>query len=358
MRRGILALILVGSLVPGAARATYSIVATDQGTSYVGGAGTSCVGTLGVVVILGTAPGIGAVHAQAQLNTAGRDRAVELLEQGEAPEDIITEITAPAFDPSASSRQYGVVDLVGRAAGFTGATNGNYADDRQGLDGVFTYSVQGNILTSGLVIDQAENGFVSGGGCDLADRLMLALEAGAENGEGDSRCTPDGIPSDSAFLRIVDEAGADIVFIEAIDTAPESPLIELRAKYDTWREDHPCPDDGTGTDTDTGSTGGSGTDDGGTGSGSSGGTGTDDGGTGTDDGGTGSGSSGGTGSDDGGGGSTSSGGDDGSDTDGESSAGGDDDEKGCGCRTDGGAGVVALLPALLVLLRRRRRARA
>jgi uncharacterized Ntn-hydrolase superfamily protein len=348
MRRGILAVVLVGSLVPGAARATYSIVATDQGTSHVGGAGTSCVGSLGVVVILGTAPGIGAVHAQAQLNAAGRDRAVELLEQGEAPEDIITAITAPAFDPSASSRQYGVVDLLGRAAGFTGSTNGDYADDRQGQDGVFTYSVQGNILTSGLVIDQAESGFVGGGGCDLPDRLMLALEAGAENGEGDSRCTPDGIPSDSAFLRVVDQNGADIVFIEAIDTAPESPLIELRTKYDAWREESPCADDGTGTDTDTGSTGGGGTDDSGSGSSSSGGTGTDDSGSGSS-------SSGGTGTDDGGGGSTSSGGDDGSDTDGESSAGSDEDDKGCGCRTHGGTGAVALLPALFVLCRRRRR---
>jgi uncharacterized Ntn-hydrolase superfamily protein len=326
------------------AGATYSIVATDQATSYVGGAGTSCVGSLGVVVILGTAPNIGAVHAQAQLNYAGRDRAVELLEQGESPEDIITAITAPAFDPMASSRQYGVVDLLGRAAGFTGSTNGNYADDRQGTDEELTYSVQGNILTSALVIEQTENGFLTGGGCDMADRLMLALEAGAENGEGDSRCTPDGIPSDSAFLRVVDETGADIVFVEAINTAPESPLIELREKYDAWREQNPCEDDpGTDTGTDTGTTGATGT-----GTGSSGGTETDDGGSGSS-------SSGGTGSDDGGSDSSSSGGDDGGDTEGESSAGGDDDDdEGCGCRTDGRAGVVALLPVLIVLCRRRR----
>jgi uncharacterized Ntn-hydrolase superfamily protein len=301
MRRGILPVILVGSLVPGVAGATYSIVATDQATSYVGGAGTSCVGSLGVVVILGTAPNIGAVHAQAQLNYAGRDRAVELLEQGESPEDIITAITAPAFDPMAS-------------------------------------------LTSALVIEQTENGFLTGGGCDMADRLMLALEAGAENGEGDSRCTPDGIPSDSAFLRVVDETGADIVFVEAINTAPESPLIELREKYDAWREQNPCEDDpGTDTGTDTGTTGATGT-----GTGSSGGTETDDGGSGSS-------SSGGTGSDDGGSDSSSSGGDDGGDTEGESSAGGDDDDdEGCGCRTDGRAGVVALLPVLIVLCRRRR----
>ena len=65
----------------------------------------------------------------------------------------------------------------------------NYKEDRQGTSGAFTYSVQGNILTSRAVIDRAEVAFPETG-CDLADRLMLALEGGAMNGEGDSRCTP------------------------------------------------------------------------------------------------------------------------------------------------------------------------
>ncbi len=197
--------LLAGSILfalPGSARATYSIVASDQMTQQVGGAGTSCVGSLSVRIIYGVAIGHGAVHAQAQINTLGRDRAVVLLRDDVDPSDIIAEITSSSFDPAASVRQYGIVDLFGRAAGFTGQNDLPYAEDRQGFVDLYTYSVQGNILTSVRVIDQAEAAFVSKFGCDLADRLMLALEAGAEGGEGDSRCTPRGIPSDSAFIEV------------------------------------------------------------------------------------------------------------------------------------------------------------
>ena len=70
---------------PNAASATYSIVAVDLESGAVGGAGTSCVGAnLSVYDIYGSAPGYGAVMAQASLNREGRERAVELLAQGKA----------------------------------------------------------------------------------------------------------------------------------------------------------------------------------------------------------------------------------------------------------------------------------
>jgi hypothetical protein len=69
---------------------------------------------------------------------------------------------------------------------------------------------------------------------------MRALEAGAANGEGDSRCTGDGIPSDSAFVR-VDRADEVYLSIEVTATAPNDPLPMLRAMYDDWRATHPCP---------------------------------------------------------------------------------------------------------------------
>lgn len=79
----------------------------------------------------------------------------------------------------------------------------------------------------------------------LADTLMLALEAGAENGEGDSRCTLDGMPSDGAFLEVnlPDQGTAEpFLHLQVDDTAPDSPLSELRAMYDAWRVAHPCPE--------------------------------------------------------------------------------------------------------------------
>ena len=222
--------------------ATYSVVAVDTSQRQVGGAGTSCVGSLSVRVIYGSVPGHGAVHAQAALDGPGRDGAVDRLAMDIAPADVITAITAPAFDPNAQSRQYGIVDLMARAAGFTGTSTLAFAADRQGQTGAFTFSVQGNILTSAAVIDQAVTSFESTG-CDLADRLMLALEAGARNGEGDSRCTPDGIPSDSAFIEVdrEGEPAGSYLLLDVTATAPQNPLVMLRAQYDAWRATHPCP---------------------------------------------------------------------------------------------------------------------
>jgi hypothetical protein len=164
------------------------------------------------------------------------------MQMGESPEAILAAVTDPSFDSRYDRRQYGIVDLSPSAVGFTGASTLDYAGDVQGTVGVFTYSVQGNILTSRAVIDQARAAFEASG-CDLADRLMRALEAGADGGEGDSRCTPDGIPSDGAFLQVdrPDEPRGTWLSLRIDDTEPESPLVLLRAEYDAWRADNPCP---------------------------------------------------------------------------------------------------------------------
>ena len=119
-------------LAPGTARATYSIVAADRATRQVGGAVTSCVAPSGVGLVYGSAPGLGAVASQAAANRAGRDRAVQLLQMNVAPAQIIQTLTSASFDPGAARRQYGVVDLMGRAAGHSGANNGVFSDDVQG----------------------------------------------------------------------------------------------------------------------------------------------------------------------------------------------------------------------------------
>ena len=137
-------------LAPGTARATYSIVAADRATRQVGGAVTSCVAPSGVGLVYGSAPGLGAVASQAATNRAGRDRAVQLLLMDVAPEQIIRTLTSAAFDPGSARRQYGVVDMMGRAAGHSGTSNGVFSDDVQGDFGGFTYSIQGNILTGAL----------------------------------------------------------------------------------------------------------------------------------------------------------------------------------------------------------------
>ncbi len=248
MRTVALAAPLLVLLAPATARATYSVVAADSAAGQVGGAVTSCVGSQGVGVVYRPAVGHGGVNAQASANATGRDRAVTLLNMDVAPADIITMITASSFDASAATRQYGVVDLMGRAAGFTGSSAMNYKEDRQGTSGALTYSVQGNILTSKAVIDQAEAAFRNSG-CDLADKLMLALEAGAMGGEGDSRCTPQGIPSDAASIE-VDPSGAtagSYLKLAVAGTGRTSAVVQLRTMFDAWRATHACGGGAGGT---------------------------------------------------------------------------------------------------------------
>src|SRR5262249_43252840 len=78
--------------------------------------------------------------------------------------------------------------------------------------------------------------------CDLAEKLMLALEAGAMNGEGDSRCTPRGVPSDSASIEVGSATGgAGSYFgLSLSGTGDTSPLIRVRSMFDHWRMAPPC----------------------------------------------------------------------------------------------------------------------
>jgi MYXO-CTERM domain-containing protein len=222
--------------------ATYSIAGVNTETEEVGGAGTSCVGRFSVYNIYGSAPGRGVVHAQAFFNAGARDRAIERLLAGRTPEEIVQEITGAAFDPDAARRQYAVLDVSGASARFTGTGASAYAGDLGGRSGNFVYAAQGNIITGRGVLERAGTAF-EGGGCDLADRLMRALEAGAEGGEGDTRCTPGGIPSDGAFIE-VDRPGEDAggyLRLRVENSSPDNPITLLRTQFEVWRTAHPCP---------------------------------------------------------------------------------------------------------------------
>jgi uncharacterized Ntn-hydrolase superfamily protein len=222
---------------------TYSIAATDSSTRQVGGAGTTCAqGYFSVYDIFGAAPGHGVVHVQGLIFSRGRMTAVQLLGMDVAPRDILAQVATQSFDSSWRYKQYGIVDLEGRAAGFSGDYLEDFAADRQGTAGAYTYSVQGNILTGPAVLDQAAAAFTLEG-CDLADKLMLALEAGAANGQGDSRCTPMGYPSDSAFIEVEREGQPAGSYLQlGVDQNPPADAIgPLRSMYDAWRRGHPCP---------------------------------------------------------------------------------------------------------------------
>lgn len=234
----------VMALAPSPAYATYSLIATDAASGQVGAAGASCV-PYEVIQIYEVAPGRGALVAQANFDDAAQATGLELLLAGEPAALVLAEISDAAMFPQAPKMQYGVVDVTGGLATYTGPEALPVALDRQRQVSSFSVGAQGNVLTSDVVLEQALDGFESGG-CDLAEHLMLGLEAASNGGEGDNRCTPEGRPANSAFLDVTDGEGG-VVRISIPDVSPESPILALRAAFDEWRAEHPCePISGSG----------------------------------------------------------------------------------------------------------------
>jgi uncharacterized Ntn-hydrolase superfamily protein len=224
------ALSLAVLLVASRASATYSIAAVDVKGRTIGAAGTSCLDGGDVAVIYSTVPRVGVVIAQAEYDLGLQQRATQLLTSGMAPKDVIADVTSPGVDPRASVRQYALVDATGRTAAFTGSDTGEWSGDTQGGMSSRMFSVQGNILTSENVIANAAASFQQSP-CALAEQLMLALEAGARNHEGDRRCTP-AIPSDSAFLFVESlDTGSRLVNLRVPASGAANPVTELRAQF-------------------------------------------------------------------------------------------------------------------------------
>lgn len=238
---------------PTRAAATWSIVAVDPDTQEVGVAVASCVeapfGTTLLPQVPGVVPGVGALAAQAYLDQDLRDYAVEQLAAGLGASEVIDAVNA--IDGGDELRQYGVVTLAGDTATFTGASCEDWAGSVEDAN----VTVQGNILYGPEVADDALAAFLAEApSCPftLADRLMLALEAGAAQG-GDSRCSME--QSALAAVIIVAHPDDDIdapmldLRIPSQDQGGDNPVTLLRAEYDAWRLEHP-PDDsrcGAGT---------------------------------------------------------------------------------------------------------------
>jgi uncharacterized Ntn-hydrolase superfamily protein len=165
-------------------------------------------------------------------------------------------------DQNHPSRQYGIVDLKGRFAGYSGAANGKQSLDRQSrVEGTDVYfSIQGNILAGDDVIEEAVKAFKSARG-SLADRVMAAMEAADSRG-GDRRCNCDTPPDPPApcdkktahvaYLVVAnksDKIGEGLndgnysleIQVTDQDIKPDendNPVKTLRMRYDRWMRIH------------------------------------------------------------------------------------------------------------------------
>jgi uncharacterized Ntn-hydrolase superfamily protein len=251
------------------ASATWSVVAVNRATGEVVIASATCVpgralarlhplGLRGVQAIV--VPGKGGAVAQASVDTSWKNQMFiyEQLQKGTAPADIIEALAEQ--DPRIASRQFGIVDLRGRSAGYSGSGNGKVSLDQQGeLDGIpIVYSIQGNILAKEEVVAEAVKAFRAAAGA-LADRVMAAMEAADRQG-GDSRCSCErepkiDAPCDAktahvAYILKADRAdkpgtsyndGEYSMYISVTDqdiTPAEdaNPVKTLRMRFDAWNK--------------------------------------------------------------------------------------------------------------------------
>ena len=212
---------------------TFSIVAVDTLTGQVGSAGASCI--QGSIIISDIHPGLGAIHTQSYWNASNQDSASSLMEQGYAPQDIIDWLVENDAQNNPTIRQYGVVDLLngGRSAAFTGENCSDFKGHKIGD----TYAIQGNILLGQSILDDMEEAFLTQYGT-FEEKLMASLMAANVVG-ADTRCTPYGTPSISAFIRVSDPNDyEDQLFMDInVNNAPLTlnPLDSLHVLYWDWK---------------------------------------------------------------------------------------------------------------------------
>jgi uncharacterized Ntn-hydrolase superfamily protein len=206
---------------------TFSLCAIDPVTGQSGASVTTRVPFVGRAVPHVRA-GVGAVCTQASTVVEYGARGLDLLAKGVEPPAALSQLLAA--DEQRESRQLALIDMQGRAAAHTGKQNGNWAGSRQGLN----YTVQANIMVGPEVVEAVATTFEStaGTGMPLAERMILAMEAGQAKG-GDRRWGN----LQSAAIKIADpndpgRGGDHIGLAIEVGEHPE-PVAELKRIYYT-----------------------------------------------------------------------------------------------------------------------------
>jgi len=189
---------LICASITSAAKATWSIILVNVRTGEVAAGSATCLTGFDLKAntpVLLT--GIGAVTAQSFVDTTGQNRvfARDQLLLGTDPQEILNRLAQ--FDSGHQTRQYGIVDTLGRAATFSGAQasqwKGGVTGSFMSPEGEIAYAIQGNILTGAPVVLEAEQAVINTPG-DLAEKMMAGMEAARVFG-GDGRCSCPGNPT-------------------------------------------------------------------------------------------------------------------------------------------------------------------
>lgn len=199
---------------------TWSIVARDPASGHLAVAVASRFFAVGALVphLRG---GVGAVATQAFVNPTYGTDGLRLLADQQSPETILR--TLISRDDGHPQRQVHLIGTHGQPAAFTGTACVGWAGHLIG-DGV---SVAGNMLEGPQVVEQTLRAYTAAMDKPLAERLLLAMQAGEDAG-GDKR------GKQSAALVIYRDQDHAWLNIRADDDA--DPLAELRRLYGVAQE--------------------------------------------------------------------------------------------------------------------------
>ena len=198
---------------------TFSIVANCPRTGMLGVAVATAVPAVGSMCPY-VKTGVGAVSTQSWVNPYLAIDALRMMEEGKTGPEALEAVMAA--DEGREVRQIGVIDARGRSA----AWSGKDCTDWFGQIVEPNFAVQGNMLVSAPTIGNMASSFRASESLDLAERLMLAMEAGEAAG-GDKR----GRQSASLKVHHVEEYA---LFDLRVDEHPY-PVAELRRVYEIAR---------------------------------------------------------------------------------------------------------------------------
>jgi uncharacterized Ntn-hydrolase superfamily protein len=191
---------------------TFSIVAHCPRTGQLGVAVSTAVPAVGSMCPY-VKPGVGAVSTQSWVNPYLAIEALQRMERGEPGPAALRAVLAG--DEGRHVRQLGLVDAQGRAASWSGelCTDwfGHLVDDH--------FAVQGNMLVGEATVSSMAAAYRDAASRDLAERLLLALEAGQAAG-GDKR------GRQSASLTVYGEEDYALLDLRVDEHA--DPVAELR----------------------------------------------------------------------------------------------------------------------------------
>jgi uncharacterized Ntn-hydrolase superfamily protein len=158
---------------------TWSIIARDNATGQFGIAVATRFFAVGARVPY-VAAGVGAIATQALVNPYYGIDGLKFLRDGKSPRETIDALKAA--DAGQASRQLHIMDAGGHIAAYTGAECVDWCGHVEGND----FSIAGNMLARGRVLDDTAAAYIANEKLPFAQRLIAAMHAG-ETAGGDKR---------------------------------------------------------------------------------------------------------------------------------------------------------------------------